>query len=472
MEKYDIAVIGGGPAGITLAKMLGAKRKMAVIRPEDHSMIYCAMPYAIEGLLEEKKTLKKDSLVTDAGADLIRNTVTSVDFETKSITFEDSSQIGWDKLVIATGADPFIPPIPGKDLAGVTGFKTANDMSAITGMIDAGLGRAVVVGAGAIGIELALAIKARGVEVDLVDMGESILPNLVDREMSEEPCSALAGTGIRLHLQAKVTELKGGPMESPDNSSSTEGKQAVAQVILDNGQIIHFDSGDDCAEDEEGRLPGLVVFATGMTPQVSLMKDSGMKIGKDGIIVNEKMETSIPDVFAAGDCVEFTSGITKKPVPGKLATNAVPMARIVAFNLLGRPRAYPGFYNGAATRVGDYYVGGTGLSEKAAADAGIETICGYGEVTTQFPIMPEAKKMKTKLVVEQATRRLIGGQIVSGEPVTGRLDLLTFAIQKESTVDDLAALSYSAQPYQSFYPAANGIVMAAEDIMRKLSARN
>ncbi|MCK4539070.1 MAG: FAD-dependent oxidoreductase [Candidatus Krumholzibacteria bacterium] len=462
MENYDIAVIGGGPAGITLAKMLGAKKKMAVIRPEDHSMIYCAMPYAIEGLLDEKKTLKKDSLVTDAGADLIRNTVASIDFEAKRITFENSSQIGWDKLVIATGADPFIPPIPGKDLAGVTGFKTANDMSAITKIIDAGLGRAVVVGAGAIGIELALAIKARGVEVDLVDMGESILPNLVDREMSEEPCSALAGTGIRLHLQAKVTELKSGSMLA-------DGKQTVSQVILDNGQIIHFDSGDECAEDEEGKLPGLVVFATGMTPQVSIVKDSGMKLGRDGIIVNEKMETSIPDVFAAGDCVEFTSGITKKPVPGKLATNAVPMARIVAFNLLGKPRTYPGFYNGAATRVGDYYVGGTGLSEKAAGDAGIKTICGYGEVTTQFPIMPEAKKMRTKLVVERDTRRLIGAQIVSGEPVTGRLDLLTFAIQKESTVDDLAALSYSAQPYQSFYPAANGIVMAAEDIIRKLS---
>jgi NADPH-dependent 2,4-dienoyl-CoA reductase/sulfur reductase-like enzyme len=131
MEKFDIAVIGGGPAGITLAKMLGGRSRVAVIRPEDHSMIYCAMPYAIEGLIEEGKTLKKDSLVTDAGAELIRTSVTGVDFNGKVVTLSDSSQITYDKLVIATGATPFIPPIPGNDLNGVTGFKTRADLNSI-----------------------------------------------------------------------------------------------------------------------------------------------------------------------------------------------------------------------------------------------------------------------------------------------------------------------------------------------------
>lgn len=443
MEKYDIAVIGGGPAGITLAKMLGGRSRMAVIRPEDHSMIYCAMPYAIEGLIEEGKTLKKDSLVTDAGAELIRTSVTGVDFEGKVVTLSDSSQIRYDKLVIATGATPFIPPIPGKDLNGVTGFKTRADLNRINGSIDSGLSKAVVVGAGAIGIELALAVKARGVEVDLVDMEKSVLPNLLDSEMSEPLYAELIKVGIRIHLGAKVTELL--------------GESSVKQVVLDNGHVIQFESSP----------ASLIVFTTGMKPSVSLVKDSEMQVGRDGIIVNEKMETSIPDVFAVGDCVQFKSGITGEPVSGKLATNAVPMARIIGFNMTGQDRVYPGFFNGAATKVGQYFAGGTGYSESAAKKVGIKTVCGHSEVTTQFPIMPEAKKMQIKLVAERDSHRLIGGQIVSGEPVTGRIDLLTFAIQNKATVEDLSSLSYSAQPYQSFYPAANGVVLAAEDIIKK-----
>ena len=443
MEKYDIAVIGGGPAGITLAKMLGGRSRMAVIRPEDHSMIYCAMPYAIEGLIEEGKTLKKDSLVTDAGAELIRTSVTGVDFEGKVVTLSDSSQIRYDKLVIATGATPFIPPIPGKDLNGVTGFKTRADLNRINGSIDSGLSKAVVVGAGAIGIELALAVKARGVEIDLVDIEKSVLPNLLDSEMSEPLYAELIKVGIRIHLGAKVTELL--------------GESSVKQVVLDNGHVIQFESSP----------ASLIVFTTGMKPSVSLVKDSEMQVGRDGIIVNEKMETSIPDVFAAGDCVQFKSGITGEPVSGKLATNAVPMARIIGFNMTGQDRVYPGFFNGAATKVGQYFAGGTGYSESAAKKVGIKTVCGHSEVTTQFPIMPEAKKMQIKLVAERDSHRLIGGQIVSGEPVTGRIDLLTFAIQNKATVEDLSSLSYSAQPYQSFYPAANGVVLAAEDIIKK-----
>ena len=443
MEKYDIAVIGGGPAGITLAKMLGGRSRMAVIRPEDHSMIYCAMPYAIEGLIEEGKTLKKDSLVTDAGAELIRTSVTGVDFDGKVVTLSDSSQITYDKLVIATGATPFIPPIPGKDLNGVTGFKTRADLNRINELIDSGLSKAVVVGAGAIGIELALAVKARGVEVDLVDMEKSVLPNLLDSEMSEPLYAELIKAGIRIHLGAKVTELL--------------GESSVKQVVLDNGHVIQFESSP----------ASLIVFTTGMKPSVSLVKDSEMQVGRDGIIVNEKMETSIPDVFAVGDCVQFKSGITGEPVSGKLATNAVPMARIIGFNMTGQDRAYPGFFNGAATKVGQYFAGGTGYSESAATKVGIKTVCGHSEVTTQFPIMPEAKKMQIKLVAERDSHRLIGGQIVSGEPVTGRIDLLTFAIQNKATVEDLSSLSYSAQPYQSFYPAANGVVLAAEDIIKK-----
>ncbi len=454
MNKYEIAVIGGGPAAITLAKMVGRKKKIAIIRPEDHSMIYCAMPYAIEGLIDIGKTLKKDEIVTDSGAVLIRDRVDKIDFREKKLILSDSSEIIYEKLVIATGAEPIIPPVPGVSLKGVTGFKTEKDLTVIQSTIASGLKKAVVVGAGAIGIELAQALKEAGLAVDLVDMGSSILPNLVDTEMTDDLKNEIIRKGINIHLETRVTEL--------------EGKEWVEHVILDNGSRIHFDARDECSEAGSATHDGIVIFAAGMKPVIDLVRNSDMEVGKDGIVVNSRMETSIKDVFAAGDCTQFISGITCGVTAGKLATNAVPMAKVLGFNILGQKREYSGFYNGAATKVGKYFVGGTGLSESAALKAGFDVVTGYSEVTTQFPIMPDAKKMKFKIIADRKTKRIIGAQIVSGEPVTGRIDLLTFAIQKNSGIDELAGLSYSSQPYQSYFPAANGVVMAAEEILKNI----
>ncbi len=454
MQLYDILVIGGGPAAITLVKIAGPTRKVGIIRPEDHSMIYCAMPYAIEGLLSVEKTLKSDHLVTNAGADLIRDRVTAVDFANNTVTTELGQVFGYERLVIATGGVPILPPIEGVDLEGVMTFKTERDLRTIMSRLERGVNNVVVVGAGAIGVELAQALNQTGLETHLVDMAPHIVPNMLDAELLEDAEQALVKAGIHLHLQHRVIKLTGGSF--------------VEEIHLDKGQTIHFGPQDECSENGEIRaIPGLVIFAVGTRPDIGLFQDSPLKIGKNGIIVNAKMETNIDRVYAVGDCTEFTSAITAEVWPGKLATNAVPMARLLAKNLSGAERRYAGFYNGSATKIGDYFVGGTGLTERAAQSR-YDTVVGYAEFTTAFPIMPSAKKVKMKLIVNKKTRELLGGQVVSGEPVTDKVDLITMAIQYRIPVNQLVNFSYSSQPYQSFFPANSLLTAAAEQIVQQL----
>jgi NADH dehydrogenase/NADH oxidase (H2O2-forming) len=455
MIHYDILVIGGGPAAITIAKTINGTQRVGIIRPEEHSMIYCAMPYAIEKVLPVEKTFKKDSLVTDTGAVLIRDSVTKIDFDKRQVHTKHGGTYGWGKLVLATGAVPILPPIPGTDLNRVQTFKTEHDLRSLLALCESGtISKAVVVGAGAIGVELAQAFHAVGVETHLVDLAGSILSAMMDRDMVEEAEAALTQEGIRLHLASKVVELR--------------GTDSVEQVLLSDGRTIELGETGECALEEGAKgKRGVVVFAVGMRVDTSLFEGSGLVKGKDGIVVNDRMETNLQNVYALGDCAQFVSGITGQVTPGKLATNAVPMAKVFARNQLGESRSYPGFFNGAATRIGSYFVGGTGLTEKGVPGS-MEAVTGHSELTTIFPNMPGAKKVRMKMIAEKGTLRVLGAQFLSGEPVTDKVDVMTLAIQNRLTVTNLAELSYSAQPYQSFFPASNLMVAAAEEILNKV----
>jgi NADH dehydrogenase/NADH oxidase (H2O2-forming) len=454
MKKYDILVIGGGPAAITIAKTIQNNLKVGIIRPENHSMVYCAMPYAIEGLLPVEKTLKKDSLVTDTEAELIRDRATYVNFKQRFVNTEENGEISYEKLIIATGASPLLPPIEGIGLNGVMTFQTEKDLLKITGLIDKGLKQVVIVGAGAIGIELAQAFNTRHIETDLVDMAEHVLPNMLDYEIVKEAQESLIESGINLHLKNKVIALKGS-----DN---------VEEIILDNDRNIQFANSNIDSKTGKQNLSGLVIFAVGMKPNIELFKDSELKTAKDGIIISNRMETNLKDVFAVGDCCQFISGISGQILSGKLATNAVPMGRVLAKNLLGRDRVYSGFFNGAATKINNFYLGGTGLTEKTIKKL-FDVQTGYAEFTTAFPMMPNSTKVRLKLIADKKSHKILGGQFISGKPVADKVYQITMSIHYGITLQQLVNFSYSAQPYQSFFPANNLIVKAAEDILTLLN---
>ena len=173
MTDIEVLIIGGGPAAITIAKNISNRKKVALIRPEDYSMIYCAMPYVIENIIPFDKSLKKDAIVTNTGAVLIRDKAIEVDFESKSVVTAKGDCYTYEKLVIATGAVPLLPPIEGSSLKGVFTFKTEDDLKSLLAYRDAGIKKAVVVGAGAIGIELAQALNNAKIETYLAGMLQS-----------------------------------------------------------------------------------------------------------------------------------------------------------------------------------------------------------------------------------------------------------------------------------------------------------
>jgi NADPH-dependent 2,4-dienoyl-CoA reductase/sulfur reductase-like enzyme len=448
MSKTDVLIIGGGPAGITFArklKKLKPELDIIMFRPESHSMVYCAIPYAIEGLFEPSKVLKRDELVTDAGIELLRRRVTEVDLQAMRVRDETGEEYEAAVVFIATGASPIRPPVPGADAANVFTVKQQEDMEGLIHCVEQGAKRAVVVGAGAIGIEQAQAYRTRGLDVTLIDMADRALPSLLDADMAEAVHDTLTAQGIDLRLLQRVKTL---------------GKtgEKVSAVFLSDGSRIDLDPDTD-----------FVCFAVGMGPDVDLFRDEGLKMNRDGIVVDNRMRTNIAGVYAAGDCCSYVSGIDEKPIGGKLATNAVPMAKTAARVVAGKDDEYAGFFNGAATCAYDLRVGSTGFTEQAALERGFTTIVGYGETTTLFPMMPGAGNLKVKIVADKHDFRIIGGQVVSTLPTTDKVDVITLAIQRRMTLKGLAKLSYSAQPWQSFFPARSAIVEACENALNNFA---
>jgi NADPH-dependent 2,4-dienoyl-CoA reductase/sulfur reductase-like enzyme len=234
----------------------------------------------------------------------------------------------------------------------------------------------------------------------------------------------------------------------------------ASQVVLTNGDAIELDPDRDFAW-----------LSVGMKPDIRLFNHPDLEVDRDGIVVDAQMRTSLPDVYAAGDNCHFHSAIDGKPIGGKLATNAVPMAKVAARNVAGIHDEYAGFVNGAATCVFQYRVGSTGFTEELAQKRGFETVSGRGATTSVFPMMPGATELKVKIVADARSGRVLGGQLLAEIPTADRVDTITLAIQQGLTLKELAKLSYSAQPWQSFFPARNAIVEACENALELLTAQ-
>ncbi len=371
----------------------------------------------------------------------LETTATNIDVKAKTVETEDKTgkreTLQYDSLIIATGAKPFIPPIKGREKSGLITVRTIEDGERIDMAIKNGAKRAVVMGAGLIGLEVAIALHERGLKTTVVEMIPQILPAMLDSDMAKIVQEMLQQKGINIIVGKAVEEFLG-----------TDKVTAISA----GGEQISAD---------------LFIAAFGVRANVELAKNAGIATGETrSIKVNAKMETNVPNVYAAGDCVESIHMVTGRPTISQLGTVAVKQAKVAGINAANGYALFPEVLGSAVTKFFDTEIGVTGLTEFFAKRAGIETVTGTITSKTRPDYYPGGLPIRIKLVVEKESQRIIGSQIIGGEEVTQRINALSFAVQKDMTIRELAKADtcYAPPLSETWEP----MVLAAEIALRKL----
>jgi NADH oxidase (H2O2-forming) len=367
--------------------------------------------------------------------------VTKIDATKKVVLTTDKTgkteEIPYDSLIIAAGASAFTPPIKGREKPGIIPLRTIEDGQRIDQAVKEGAKSAVVMGAGLIGLETAVALQERGLKVTVVEMLPQVLPAMLDADIAKMVQEMLEQKGITILTNKPVEEFLG--------TEKVTG-------IMAGGEQINAD---------------LFISAFGVRANTQLAMDAGIAQGETRAIkTNARMETNIKDVYAVGDCAESTHIVTQKPALQQLGTVAVRQGKVAGINAAGGYALFTGVLGSAVTQLYDTQVGVTGLTEAAAQRARIETVAGTISSKTKADYYPGALPIKVKLVVEKESQRIIGAQIIGGEEVTQRINAISFAIQKQMTVRELAKAdtAYAPPLCETWEP----LVLAAEMVLMKL----
>jgi len=445
-EVRKVVVIGCSGAGALAARMLknlAPSLDVTIIREEEEQglLTRCATPYICFGHVLADPSYKDDSIFTKPGINLVNVRAESIDRRRKMVRTADGKDYAYDKLVLATGARSIVPPIPGTDLPGVFTLRTSGSAIDILHWLNTKrVKSAVLIGGGAISIEVAYLAAQHGIKITLVEMLAHILPNALDPDMSEGVESYMKEKGIDLHLSEQVNAIKG--------DGQVEG------VLIASGEEVKAD---------------MVIICAGAEPRSELAQKAGLEMGKLGLKVNRYLQTSDPDIYSAGDLIEYPSYITGKPIRGQLRPNAVIGGRIIAKNILGRVIEYPPLLNSFATKFFDKSIAGTGITESEAKKEGINVVSALQASASKHSMMRGKEPYTVKLIFDKKDRRVIGGQIVSdSECPVKHIDTIAVAIQARWSALELASLRCAGQPELSPDPGMEPIAIAAEGIERML----
>jgi NADH oxidase (H2O2-forming) len=443
-----IVIIGAHAAGVdaaSAARKTDRTAEITLVTEEKHAgYSRCGLPFVIGGQIPNfhdlivfppafyqmmKLTLKNETKVTTINTG--NKTIETTDKSGKTET------ISYDSLIISTGASSFIPPIKGKEKKGILSLRTLEDGERIDQAIKKGAKTAIIMGAGLIGLEVAIALQERGLKSTVIEMLPQILPQMLDADMAKAAEEMLQQKGIKVLAGKSVQEFL--------------GDEKVTGAVAGGEQ---FDAD-------------LFVSAFGVRANTQLATNVGIVLGETKAIkTNARMETNIKDVYAVGDCAESTHIVTQKPALAQFGTVAVRHGKIAGINAAGSYALFTGCLGSAVSRLFDTEIGVTGLTETFAQKAEIETVTGKITSKTKADYYPGALPIKVKLVVERESQRIIGAQIVGGEEVTQRINAISFAIQKQMTVRELAKAdtAYAPPLCETWEP----LVLAAEMVLMKL----
>ncbi|HEY63716.1 MAG TPA: FAD-dependent oxidoreductase [Caldilineae bacterium] len=457
-ERQRIVVIGGvacGPKAAARARRMDPNAEITIIE-QGSALSYagCGMPYYIKGTVSEMRELMCTPVGTPRNASFFRNVknievytrtrAVSIDREHKlvrAVNLETGEQyeFPYDKLVLATGGYSVMPPIPGIRLDYVFGLREPRNASAIRDAISSGsIKRVVIVGGGLIGLEMSEALVERGLEVDVVEMMPHVLPGLLDVETAAFLTKHIVAKGVNVYTGEKVIRLEG-------------DLGAVNRVIT-----------------EKRELPAdMVLIAVGVRPRSDLAREAGLEIGPHGgILVNEWMQTSDPDIYAGGDCVENKHLITGEWAYAPLGSTANKHGRVIGTNIAGGDEVFPGILGTAIVKVFDYNVGRTGLTEQEARQRGYNVVTCLAPGPDKPHYYPTAQTLLIKLIADADTRRLLGIQAVGPGEADKRVDVAATALRFKATVDDVATLDLTyAPPYSQ---ALDNLIHAANIVRNKI----
>ena len=457
-EPLRIVVVGGvaaGPKAAARARRLAPDAEITIVE-KDEILSYagCGLPYYISGMVEDRTELMATPIgvlrdpeffakVKDINV-MNRTEAVSIDreaqeLEVRDLTSGEAQRLPYDRLILATGAEPFQPPIPGSDLDNVLQLKRVEDADRLRAeMADQSCPLVTIIGGGLIGMEMTEAFTECGSAVTIVEMLPHVLP-MLDPDMSILVEEHMRQVGVKVLNGTMVESIEG------------DGNNHVAKVVT-----------------SAGTFPSqLVLESVGIRPNVELARKAGLIIGvSGGIHVNHYMQTSDPNIYAAGDCAEKTCFVRGTDCFLPLGSVANKEGRVAGSNAVGYTTRFPGVAGTTALKIFDWNVGRAGLSVSQAEELGIPILAATVCAPDKPHYYPGAELIVLKLVAEKATRRLIGIQGVGPGDVIKRVDVAVTAMTAGLTIDDVANLDLAyAPPYSE---ALDVIIHAANTLGNKL----
>jgi len=428
MKLLIVGGVAGGASAAARSRRLSEDAQIVLFeRGPDVSFANCGLPYYVGGEIAERDKLlvtTPDRLRSRFNLDVrTRSSVEAIDRVAKKLRVRDLAtgreyEEAYDKLILAPGAAPLRPPIPGIDLPGIFTLRNLQDADRIKERVDHGIKQAVIVGAGFIGLELVENFVKRGIATTVVELQDQVLPPF-DKEMTTPILEALLAKGVTVLL-----------------GQSAEGFEQDSADL-----VVRLKSGQ--------KLPAqLVILGVGVRPENKLAIDAGLEVGpRGGIRVNDLLQTSDPDIYAVGDAIEVKDFVSRDPSQVPLAGPANRQGRIAADNVFGRSVRFRGTQGTAIVGVFDRTAAMTGASEKSLRRAIRPFRKVYVHPTHHASYYPGADAMTLKLLFDPTTGRVLGAQAVGGHGVDKRIDVLAVAIQAGMTVYDLeeVELAYSPQ---------------------------